>query len=298
MAKPKHDPFFSRSLENPFIAKDFFKHHVPTQLKAYVNWKALARIDRSNTDAALKKLHRDMIYKITIEEGKDIIIAAEHQSKEDPMMPIRYLRYDANILEAYVKKGHTKWPLIINLLLYNGNISPYPYSSEPLGYYRHTIEGKEQLYLFFYLLDLTQISDKELLTHGLCAPMEILLKHCFDGNFEEHTSAYREVFQDCIEEVGDDYIVSMLEYAYSLADFKIGEKMIKFVEEVFQNKQEVIMTYGQLLKREAKKEGRQEGRQESRLSIAKNMLQKGCEISFIQEITGLSREAIEKLKQE
>ena len=70
---------------------------MPTPLKGYVNWEALARIDRSNTDAVLKKLHRDMIYKITLEEGKNIIIAAEHQSKEDLMMPIRYLRYDADI---------------------------------------------------------------------------------------------------------------------------------------------------------------------------------------------------------
>jgi predicted transposase/invertase (TIGR01784 family) len=239
MAKPKHDPFVSRSLEFPSIAKSFLSEHTPTHLKKYINWEALARIDRSNTDTKLKKLHRDILYKTSLKEDRDIIWEIEHQSKPDPIMPIRYLRYDANILETYIKKGHTKWPLIINLLLYNGNTSPYPYSSETLGYYRHTIEGKEQLYLFFYLLDLTQISDKELLTHGLCAPMEIMLKHSRDGNFEENISAYREVFHECIEAVGDDYIVSMLEYADSLKDYEIGEKMHKFVEEVFRNKQEL-----------------------------------------------------------
>jgi predicted transposase YdaD len=239
-----------------------------------------------------------MLYKASLKQGKDILYGIEHQSKPDLMMPIRYLRYDANILEAYAKVGHTNWPLIINLLLYNGNKAPYPYQGEPLGYYSHNIEGKEQLYLFFYLLDLTQASDKQLLTHSLCAPMEILLKHSFDGNFEEPIEAYKHVFQDCIKQVGDDYIVSMLEYADSLKDYEIGKKMHKFVEELFQNKQEVIMTYGQLLKREAKKEGRQEGRKARNLEIAKNMLQDGEAIEKIVRYTGLSLEAIEKLKQE
>jgi predicted transposase/invertase (TIGR01784 family) len=90
----------------------------------------------------------------------------------------------------------------------------------------------------------------------------------------------------------------MLEYADSLKDYEIGGKMHKFVEELFQNKQEVIMTYGQLLKREAKKEGRQEGRKARNLEIAKNMLKDGEAIEKIVRYTNLSLEAIEKLKQE
>jgi predicted transposase/invertase (TIGR01784 family) len=46
------------------------------------------------------------------------------------------------------------------------------------------------------------------------------------------------------------------------------------------------------------KRGEVRGKQESRLAIAKNMLTKGYAIKDIEEITGLTREAIEKLKQE
>jgi predicted transposase/invertase (TIGR01784 family) len=86
--------------------------------------------------------------------------------------------------------------------------------------------------------------------------------------------------------------------------------MHKFVEEVFQNKSEIIMTYGQILKREARKEGKKEGkkeglikgikegRQSEKLAIAKNMLKKGFDINSIEEITGISRENIEKLSKE
>jgi predicted transposase/invertase (TIGR01784 family) len=309
MAKSKHDPFFSRSLEHPVIAKDFIKEHIPFYLEGHVNWKDLCRIDRSNTESVLKKLHRDMIYRAPMYKGGNVFFGIEQQSKEDFLMPIRFLRYDANVIEAYLKEGNAHWPLIVNFLLYNGNKAPYPFSSEATHYYKYGDWGSKELFLRFYLIDLTQLSDEEILTHGLCAPMEILLKNSRDGKFELDNSAYQAVFHACVNKVGEDYIISMLEYADSLKDFKIGAKMHKFVEEVFQNKSETIMTYGQMLKREARKEGRREGIQEGiqegrkegiqtrNLEIAKNMLQKGYDINVIEEITEISREMIAQLKQ-
>jgi predicted transposase/invertase (TIGR01784 family) len=47
--------------------------------------------------------------------------------------------------------------------------------------------------------------------------------------------------------------------------------------------------------KKGKEEGIQQGREAKNLEIARNMLLKGSDILFIQEITGLSKEAIEKL---
>ena len=66
------------------------------------------------------------------------------------------------------------------------------------------------------LIDLTQISDTVLLTHGSCAPMEILLKHSHTANFELEVDAYRDSFQTCIDVLGDVYLLHMLNYATSL----------------------------------------------------------------------------------
>ncbi|OJW67237.1 MAG: hypothetical protein BGO68_01430 [Candidatus Amoebophilus sp. 36-38] len=298
MARSKHDAFFCRSLEHPAVTKDFLKQYIPPHLKQQVIWESLYRIDRSNTDLELKKRHRDILYRASMLQGEDVILGIEHQSKEDPIMQIRYLRYDMDVLEACVKAGYDKWPLIINLLLYNGQKAPSSHLSEPIGYYRYTIDGKEHIHLFYYLINLMQISDEELLTHGLCAPMEILLKHSFDGGFKLNLSAYQGVFHACVKVVGEDYIHSMLKYADSLANFKIGRKMHKFVEEVFPDKPKIIMTYGQMLKREAKREGKREGIREGSIAIAKNMINKGYDIKSIQEITELPKETIEKLKAE
>ena len=75
-------------------------------------------------------------------------------------------------------------PLLIQLLLYHGESAPYPYQNTLEAYYKHPAWGSQELALRFHLIDLTQISDAELLKHGHCAPMELLLKHGRDGNFE------------------------------------------------------------------------------------------------------------------
>ena len=161
MAKPKHDPFFSRSLEHPAIAKDFFRQHIPPYLKEQVDWEGLSRIDRNDTDSALKKLQRDIIYKAPLKQGGNIILGIEQQSKADPLMPIRYLRYSANVFEAHIKERHTKWPLLVSLLVYNGLKSPYPYPIETTDCYEHGAWGNKELYLRFHLIDLLQISNKQ-----------------------------------------------------------------------------------------------------------------------------------------
>ena len=102
MARSKHDAFFCRSMEHPAIAKDFFKQHILPHLKDQIIWESLYRIDRNNTDLELKKRHRDILYRASMLQGEDAILGVEHQSKEDPIMQIRYLRYDMDVLEARV----------------------------------------------------------------------------------------------------------------------------------------------------------------------------------------------------
>jgi hypothetical protein len=126
----------------------------------------------------------------------------------------------------YMDAGNKDWPLIIGILFYHGEKSPYPHYSESTSYYKQPILGDQCLYYKFWVTDITKVADKEIITHGLCAPMEIFLKHSRDGKFELAIDAYREVFHACIEAVGDGYIEAMLTYATSQKDFEVGEKSI------------------------------------------------------------------------
>jgi recombination-promoting nuclease RpnB len=222
-------------------------------------------------------------------------------------MPLRLLGYYLDTVKMHLDAGNSKWPIITTFLFYHGLQPPYPYSDELTDYYENPILGSQQLSFRFYIIDITQISDRDILKHGICAPVELLLKHSRDGKFELEIEDYRPVFHDCIEEVGEKYIISMLTYSEKLADLEIGKKIYNFIEQIFPDKQELIMTYGQQLRQEGEQKGLeigllkgmqtgiQQGIHNKAIEIAKSMTKKGFEINIIEDLTGLDRETIEDL---
>jgi predicted transposase/invertase (TIGR01784 family) len=311
---PKHDPFFSSSLEITAIASAFFKHHlsaVSKQLPEQVDLENMVRVDRKNTQTELTQLERDIIYKTTLNKTDTIFLTCEHQSQEQRHIPLRLLGYYLDTVKMHLDAGNLKWPIITTFLFYHGLQSPYPYSVDLTDYYENPILGSQQLLFQFYVIDITQISDKDIITHGICAPVELLLKHSRDGNFELEVEYYRPIFHECINQVGDRYILSMLTYAKDLADLEIGKKIYKFIEQIFTDKQELIMTYGQQLQQEGiqiglikgalegmlegMQKGMQTGMQTGKLEVAKSLIKKGVEINFIQDVTGIDRETIEEI---
>lgn len=311
MAQSKFDPFFSRSMEFIPIAQDLFWHYHLANTATGEIVETLVRVDRTNTNKSLEKHHRDIAYAVTMQGGQKHLMCVEHQSEPDITMPARFLEYSGGDLKGYLSK-YQEIPFIANMLLYNGNTSPYPYHDTLQAYYPDPAVGGRELNLRFHIIDLTQIGDEKLVTHGYCAPMEILLKHGRSANFELAADAYREVFQACVAAMGDVYLLSILDYVASLHSKKVGKKMYDFIKEIFDNKNNTVMTYGDELREEGKQEGmtigeekgRQEGRQEGmamgeekvRKAVAKNMLcNLRLDVDVITKATGLSTREVIRL---
>ena len=291
---PIHDPFVSLSLEKPIIFQSLLKHHMPKALLKLIDLKTLRRNDRVNTNSKVKTHRGDSSYKVDFKTGGTLIIHLEHQSTPDILMPFRFLQYAAGHLLAYFQI-HKKTPMIFPFLLYHGEQSPYPYQTSLQDYYSFYPDwAKRALTLRFHLIDLTQLSDKEILKHGYCAPLELLLKHGRNGKFELTAAAYRSVFQKCVSAVGESYLSAMLTYVASL-EASVGEKIYKFLEEIFTDKQNAIMTYGEQLRQEGRQEGMQKGMQTRSLEIARNMFQSGEPIASVARWTGLSEASIRSL---
>ena len=295
---PIFDPFVSGSLEQIPIFKSLIKQHLPKSLLKLLDLKTLRRNDRVNTNLKVKKHCGDISYTVDFKTGGTLIIHLEHQSTPDILMPFRFLQYAADSILAYFRK-HIKTPWIIQFLLYHGEQSPYPYQTTLQDYYSFYPErGKKELTFRFHLIDLTRLSDKEILKHGHCALLELLLKHGRDGKFELPPAAYRSVFQKCIAAVGEGYLSTILTYVASL-EAAVGEKIYKFLEEVLTDKQNILMTYGEKLELKGEARGRQEGRQEGRqaekLGIARTMYQAGEPIERVSRWTGLSEASIRSL---
>ncbi len=300
---PKHDPFFSSSMEYTPIAQAFFLQHLPKSIKKHILPNSFRRIDRIHTDQRLKQRRRDVAYLALTKDGHPIHLYAEHQSGKDRMMLARFLQYNTNDIAAFLKKQE-KVPVGYNFMFYHGKESPYSYTSSLKESYVCPNWGSRELDIRIRIVDGTQLSDRELLSHSHCAPAEILLKHGRDGNFELEIGAYRKVFRACIAAVGEEYIIVMLNYATSLANPSVGEKVFYFIEQVLSDQKELIMTYGQKLQDLGKQQGIlqgvqqgvQQGMEEGIWKVAKNMLYNlHLGVDVIQGATGLSREAIHRL---
>ena len=149
----------------------------------------------------------------------------------------------------------------------------------------------------FHVIDVCQLSDEDVLRHGICAPMELLLKHSRSGKFELESVAYRQVFQECVAAVGDDYVTTLLTYAIGLSDASVGERIFVFIEEVLTDKKDIIMTYGQKLEERGMQRGIEKGMQSRNVEIAKHMLfELHLGEDIIQKATGLSGEELARLQ--
>ena len=94
-----------------------------------------------------------------------------------------------------------------------------------------------------------------------------------------------------------DRIPDKLREKIFLKLFETAE-IAKFTPQEYQQYEDSLKYYRDLKNSldNAREEGREEGREERNIEIAKEMLNKGFDISTISEITGLSRDEIEKLK--
>lgn len=281
----KYDPFFSRSMEHPLIAQAFFMQHLPTHLRQAIDEDTFMRFDRTNTNVQLEQRRRDIAYKAQMEGNAKIIACVEHQGRPDSTMLARFLHYSADNIAACLQEDQAI-PLIIQFLFYNGSKALYPYPTTLQNHYSHPEWSIQELSLRFHLVDATQISDEEFIKHGHCAPMCLLLKHGSDGNFELSPDAYREVFQACVEAIGDDYIHTMLNYAGELSNLVAGEKIFHFIEEVLIDKEDIIMTYAQKIE------------QRGKMQVAMTMLQAQEPKEKVSKFTGLTLHQVEKIIKE
>jgi predicted transposase/invertase (TIGR01784 family) len=129
-----HDGFFKHALSNLTVAKYLLRAHLSPSIQQRIQWNYLKLSNKSYTDEKLAQLHSDVVYTCQIDEKSSYIyILLEQQTKPDPLLPFRFLQYNVALLAEHLsqnKKGQqkTKLPIILNLCLYSGKQTPYPYS--------------------------------------------------------------------------------------------------------------------------------------------------------------------------
>ena len=270
---------------------------------------SLQLTNKSYVSADMKEFHNDIVFSFSLQSHPGYAFCMiEHQSTPDRMLPLRFLQYQVNLIEDYLKDkpADTKWPIIIPICLYhNPDGKCYPYETKIHNWFIDPILAKKiGIFTTIHLKDYNRIPDTELDKHKSIRLMEKLLKY----------SRHENAFNILVKELEEEDIITILQaneywkqcYSYILhvvaKKDKSGEstkQLITLFKEklnLTESETETMETIAEALQREGIEKGIERGRKQGMFDVAKNMLQRHVDMNFIRDMTGLSVEQIGSLQ--
>ncbi|WP_317177908.1 Rpn family recombination-promoting nuclease/putative transposase [Pectobacterium sp. HCp5_1] len=297
-----HDAIFKQFLSDPAVAKDFFAIHLPEEIRNICDFSSLQLQSASFVDEELRARISDMLYSIQTTAGQGYIYCViEHQSRPEKLMPFRLLRYALAAMQQHLSQGHDTLPLVVPLLFYHGQRSPYPYTLRWLDGFSDAIQAEKLYNSSFPLIDLTVIQDEEIKTHRRVALLELVQKHI-------RTRDMLELAQDIglLFERWQVPLPQKRAILFYIARSGNTSKPAEFIEAVAQSlstDREAIMTIAQQLEKigfekgikHGMQQGIQHGMRTSARNIARQLLLSGMEPAQVSQITQLSAAELAQL---
>jgi len=177
----KHDPMARKFLSDLSVTKEFLNTYLMPELKAKCDLNTLTIESGSYVENDLKTHCADIVYKVNLLDNSGcayIYTLIEHQSTPKKLMPFRILKYQLAIIQKHLDENKgSKFPIVVPLVFYNGATSPYPYVCDIAELFADPELYKKIQLGKFKLIDLTTMSDEQILQHGMLALLEIFLKH-------------------------------------------------------------------------------------------------------------------------
>jgi predicted transposase/invertase (TIGR01784 family) len=179
-----HDHFCKRALADVAVAKDLLSRHLPPAILTDIDWNTFRLTNKSFVNEKLKETHSDIIFQCML--GKDdcyLYLIVEHQSTPAKLLPFRQLSYNVLLMEQHLNEGNKHLPLIINICLYAGAESPYPWSLDPFDSFKNPQRARDLMFKSSILIDLTTISEETLETYGKADLLALLLKQAVQRDY-------------------------------------------------------------------------------------------------------------------
>ncbi|WP_353169387.1 Rpn family recombination-promoting nuclease/putative transposase [Providencia sp.] len=303
-----HDAAFKGFMTNIDSARDFFEIHLPEHIKSLCEFNTLALTNSSFIDKQLRSRLSDVLYSVQTTHGQGYLyLLVEHQSTPDKLMAWRLIHYAFLAMNQHMQQGNTVLPLVVPVLFYHGNRSPYPHSLLWTDCFPFA-EIANQLYTQpFPLVDITVIDDNELVNHRKVAVMELAMKHKY----------LRDEFQQVLPLLAqalnrhynsDNDVVTILNYLFIALDSTNFEEIVQILEEQTEQHKETIMNIAQRLQNKGRQEGIQQGREEgiqqgreegiaeAKITMAIQLLKNGVSPEIIMKSTGLSHDVLASLQ--
>lgn len=300
-----HDYNFRLSLSNKEVAQDFLNTHLPKTILKKINLRTLTICSNSYITPELEGSYSDILYKAKTTKNSYCYtyLLIEHMSTSGWDIPIRMLQYQLAVIETH-RRQHPKdkkLPIVVPVLLYNGKQSPYPNKLDIIKLFNDEHLAKDTFARPARLIDLTKMSDQAIKKHNIIGLLEFAQKHVRDQKLLKNTIktlAYiinRLVrYVNAKKAMGSgswfrDYVNANLHYLYYFAKIDSDKEFTEELEKVTFIKKEDIMG---ALARKIEQQGIEKGIKKAALS----MIKKGLDINLICEVTNLTAEEVDKLK--
>ena len=293
-----HDAVFKKIMSYPEMARDFLDIHLPIALREICDLQTLKLESTSFIEQDLRAYYSDVVWSLKTREGLGYIYCViEHQSTAVPHMAFRLLRYATSAMQHHLDAGNKTLPLVIPMLFYHGQQSPYPWSLNWLDEFDNPQLARQLYSEAFPLVDLTVIPDDEIAQHRGVALRELMQKHIRDRDLMGLVD--RLVSLLVTSTANDSQVQTLFNYLIRYGDVSRASEFIREVAERSPQHKEKLMTIAERLRQEGHQNGLQEGiqqgleqgvqkgTQEEALRIAHIMLEQGIDRDLVQLITGL-----------
>ena len=301
-----HDAVFKKIMSYPEMARDFLDIHLPIALREICDLQTLKLESTSFIEQDLRAYYSDVVWSLKTREGLGYIYCViEHQSTAVPHMAFRLMRYATAAMQHHLDAGNKTLPLVIPMLFYHGQQSPYPWSLNWLDEFDNPQLARQLYSEAFPLVDITVIPDDEIAQHRRVALLELMQKHIRDRDLMGLVD--RLVSLLVTSTANDSQLQTLFNYLIRYGDVSRVSEFIREVAERSPHHKEKLMTIAERLRQEGHQNGLQEGiqqgleqgmqkgleqgvqkgTQEEALRIAHIMLEQGIDRDLVQIITGL-----------
>jgi len=308
--KPRHDEFFRRAMEDPVIARDFLRSHLPQKVLNIIDINSLILEKESFVEENLLNSISDVLFSFKSGAGEAYVyVLLEAQSTSDYFMPYRLFKYSMNIYDRYLKNNpNAKYlPLIYPLVFYNGK-KKY---EAPLNFwelFENPEFAKEFWVNNYQLINVREIADKELKTRKLSGILEFFMKHIHERKLLKQWEEISHLLPELIEiSGGRDYIKMILHYTVDFTEEDDKMKLGNLLHKSLREAEDEMVSIAQSWKNEGIKIGMEngitqginqgitQGITQGKSELIQRMLKQNISVDSISQMTGLPIEEIMKL---
>ena len=301
-----HDAVFKQFLMHAETARDFLEIHLPVELRELCDLNTLHLESGSFIEESLKGHSTDVLYSVQMQGNPGYLhVVIEHQSKPDKKMAFRMMRYSIAAMHRHLEADHDKLPLVVPILFYQGEATPYPLSMCWFDMFYSPELARRVYNSPFPLVDITITPDDEIMQHRRIAILELLQKHIRQRDLSDITESLAAVVM--LGYTNRRQLRMLFHYMLQYGNTAEPGVFLRRLARRLPQYEETLMSIAQKLKQEGRQQGRLEGREEGHLEglqegsrrealrIAGSMLQNGLDKEMVQKITGLSADELQPL---